>query len=293
MHRWPTTILAILLLSGSDDGAAQAVPAEAPPAVASAVDPVLTAAGDLVGEALFLRGFYAANNLSYDEAGKLEAGPSNGGQAVDWTLSAVNILKATRITPDQIELDGVRAAIRYNLDAHEFQRHPLNDQKMKLVVKLAPADADGGARQLRAAFAAIFAIGIDPGIEHSASPLWSHYFDPGLPWPADALTGQTIYSADQPAQNAITPPLLAHRVDAHFTDAAARDKVTGQVQLRVVVDAEGVPQRIVVARPLGYGLDEQAAEAVGRWRFEPATRAGGPVTSSIVVSIDFQTAPAR
>jgi protein TonB len=86
---------------------------------------------------------------------------------------------------------------------------------------------------------------------------------------------------------------LAHRVDAHFTDAAARDKVTGQVQLRVVVDAEGVPQRIVVARPLGYGLDEQAAEAVGRWRFEPATRAGGPVTSSIVVSIDFQTAPAR
>jgi TonB family protein len=294
VYRWPTTILATLLLLGPEAGAAQAVPAAATPtaAVAVAVDPALTAAGDLIGEALFLRGFYAANSLSYDEAGRLVG---NGGEAVDWTLSGMNVLKVARVDGDAIELDGVRAAIRYNPDAHEFQRHALNDQKMRFVVKLAPVGQDGGVRQLRAAFAAIFAIGIDLGIEHSAPPLWSHYFDPSLAWPADGLTGQTIYAvpAPQGQPQDITPPLLAHRVDAHFTDAAAHDKVTGQVQLGVVVDAEGVPQRIVVARPLGYGLDEQAAEAVARWRFEPATRGGGPVACSIVVNIDFQTGQAR
>jgi TonB family protein len=274
--------------------------AAAPPPAAVVADPILTAAQNLVGEALFLRDFYPSNSLAYDEAGRLEATSTTTGQPADWTLSGVNILKLARVGANQIELDGVRAAIRYNPDAHEFQRHPLNDQKMKLLIKLAPnaqTDSGGDARQLRAAFAAIFAIGIDPGIEHSTPPLWSHYFDPTLAWPPDALTGQTIYPADQPAQNtqqnAVTPPLLSHRADPRFTDAAAHDKVTGQVQLRVVIDAEGVPQRIVVARPLGYGLDQQAADAVAKWRFEPATRAGEPVPCSIPIGIDFQIASPR
>jgi len=283
----------MLVLLGLEARAGQTASVAAMQPGAVAPDPVLTAAGGLVGEALFLCGFYASNNLGYDEAGKLETASTSIGQPVDWTLSGVHILKVARVGGEQIELDGVRAAIRYNPDAHEFQRHPLNDQKMRLLVKLAPGaptDADT-ARQLRAAFAAIFAIGIDPGIEHTTPPLWSHYFDPSLAWPPDALTGQTIYPADQPAQNAqqpaVTPPLLSHRVDPRYTDAAAHDKVTGQVQLRAVVDAQGVPQRIVVARPLGYGLDQQAADAVARWRFEPATRAGQPVASSIPINIDF------
>src|SRR5580704_9382827 len=87
------------------------------------VDKEMEVAGTLVGKALFLRGFYLTNDLNYDSAGRVQGTPKVG----DWTVAAVNVLKSERRGPDEIELDGVRVAIRYNTDTHEFQRHPLND----------------------------------------------------------------------------------------------------------------------------------------------------------------------
>jgi len=273
-------LLAAILLFSPQSRAYQAAPLP--------TDPVLVTAETLVGKALFLRNFYTSNSLAYDATGKLEGNPKPTG----WTLAAVNVLKATRPNPDAVELEGVRVAIRYNPDAHEFQRHPLNDEKMKLLIQLDPTPA-AQPTQLRTAFAAIFSIGIDPALQRSTPPLWSHYFDPNLPWPPDAVTGQTIYSmfgqADQPKD--VTPPVLAHKVDAEFTDPARHDNVKGPVQLRIVVDAQGLPQRIFVTRPLGYGLEERAAEAIAKWRFTPALRAGQPVAAAIAVNIDFEAAP--
>jgi TonB family protein len=261
-------------------------PATPTPSPAPPADPDLAAAENLIGKALFLRGFYASNSLAYDAAGKVEGAP----KTTDWTLAAVNVLKAARQGPGAIELEGVRVAIRYNPDAHEFQRHPLNDEKMKLLLQL-PASAT--PRQIEAVFNAIFSIGIDPALQRSMPPLWRHYFDPNLPWPPDALSGVTGYpmfgQPDQPKD--VTPPILAHKADAEFTDAARHDNVKGQVQLRMVVDAQGVPQRIAVTRPLGYGLEERAAAAMAKWRFNPAIRAGQPVAAGIVVNLDFETAP--
>jgi TonB family protein len=298
-------------------------PALAPPAGAAqaasptqpiSADPALTAAENLIGKALFLRGSYAPNNLAYDSTGGVEGTP----KSTDWTLAAVNILKATRRTQDTLELEGVRVAIRYNPDAHEFQRHPLNDEKMKLLIQVAP-DGANTLHQINATFAAIFSIGIDPALQRSMPPLWRHYFDPNLPWTtttpspnsnsgtgasavsgsnsvADPLAGQTVYPIaplpqppGPPAQ--IVPPVLSHQTSSQYTPAARNDKVQGTVQLRMVVDAQGIPQRIAVNHPLGYGLDQQAAEAVAKWRFNPALRAGQPVASAILVNIDFVTAP--
>src|SRR6266478_7831916 len=94
-------------------------------------DDGMIAASLLVGKGLFLRGFYLNNDLTYDAAGRVQGSPKVG----DWTVAAVNVLKAERRGADEIELDGVRAAIRYNPDTHEFQRHALNDEKMRLVIK--------------------------------------------------------------------------------------------------------------------------------------------------------------
>jgi TonB family protein len=272
----------------------QTPPTQPPPPTIPA-DPVLTAAAHLAGEAFFLRGFYSADTLAYDATGVLEGPPP---RPADWTLSAINILTVARRGPDTVELDGVRVAIRYNPDAHEFQRHPQNIEKVRILVRLADPgpgiDAAATAHQLRAALAAIFAIGIDPALQRSMPPLWSHFFDPSLPWPPDALTGQTIYPlfGSQPGQPPdVTPPQLAHRVDPQFTDAAALDRVSGPMQLRIVVDARGLVQHIVVAHPLGYGLEQQAADAVAKWRFDPATRQGQPVASAIPVNLNFDPSP--
>jgi TonB family protein len=244
------------------------------------VDKTLETASLLVGKGLFLRGFYLSNDLKYDETGRVEGTPKIG----DWTLAAVNVLKVERRGVDQIELDGVRAAVRYNADSHEFQRHALNDEKMRLVVK----DA-GDAKQLEAAFAAMFSVGIDPGLQRAMPDYWRHYFDPTLAWPQDALSGQTIYALYGAADQAkdVSAPKVEHRMDAKYSEFAARDKVQGPLQLRLVVDASGVPQRISVSRPLGYGLDASAVEAVKKWRFTPGMKDGSPVATGVVTEQQF------
>jgi TonB family protein len=209
-------------------------------------------------------------------------------------VAAVNVLKAERRGADEIELDGVRVAIRYNPDAHEFQRHALNDEKMRLVVKgLAVKEAGkglGNVKQLEAAFAAMFSVGIDPALQRSMPDYWRHYFDPALPWPEDGLQGQTIYAlygaADQGKD--VAAPKVEHRVDAKYGDFAVRDKVQGAIQLRLVVDSTGAPLRVAISKPLGYGLDAAAVEAMRRWRFSPGTRGGEPVATAVAVEQEFK-----
>jgi TonB family protein len=246
-------------------------------------DDGVSAASLLVGKALFLRGFYLSNELTYDADGRVQGTPKVG----DWTVAAVNVLKVERRGPDEIELDGVRVAIRYNTDSHEFQRHALDDEKMRLIVK------DTGAKQLGAAFAAMFAVGIDPALQRAMPDYWRHYFDPALAWPQDALNGQTIYALYGAADQAkdVTVPKVEHRVDAKYGGFAMRDKVQGALQLRVVVDTAGVPQRIMVSRPLGYGLDASAVEAMTKWRFSPGVRDGGAVAAGVVVEQQFNLLP--
>jgi len=249
-------------------------------ATVPAADEGLNAASLLVGKALFLRGFYLSNELTYDADGRVQGTPKVG----DWTLAAVNVLKVERRGAGEIELDGVRVAIRYNTDSHEFQRHALNDEKMRLLVK-----DTGKAKQLETAFAAMFAVGIDPGLQRAMPDYWRHYFDPTLAWPEDALNGQTIYALYGVGDQAkdVTAPKVEHRVDAKYGEFAVRDKVQGPLQLRLVVDAGGVPRRIAVARPLGYGLDASAVEAMTKWRFAPGMREGSAVACGVAVEQQF------
>jgi TonB family protein len=243
-------------------------------------DEGLNAASLLVGKALFLRGFYLSDELTYDSDGRVQGTPKVG----DWTLAAVNVLKVERRGAGEIELDGVRVAIRYNTDSHEFQRHALNDEKMRLLVK-----DTGKAKQLETAFAAMFSVGIDPALQRAMPDYWRHYFDPTLAWPQDALSGQTVYALNGVGDQArdVIAPKVEHRADAKYGEFAIRDKVQGPLQLRLVVDASGVPLRIAVARPLGYGLDAGAVEAMTKWRFAPGMKDGAPVASGIAVEQQF------
>ena len=274
--------MAIALMGIAMSSASAQAPAASTAAAttAEAVDKTLAAANLLVGKALFLRGFYLSNDLKYDETGRVEGTPKIG----DWTVAAVNVLKVERRAPDEIELDGVRVAVRYNLDAHEFQRHALNEEKVRLVMK-----DPGDGKKLAVAFAAMFSVGIDPGLQQAMPDYWRHYFDPTLAWPQDALNGQTIYGMYGGANQAkdVSEPKVEHRVDAKYAEFAVRDKVQGALQLRIVVDASGTPQRIAVSRPLGYGLDANAVEAVRKWRFAPGVKDGSPVATGLLTEQQF------
>jgi len=75
----------------------------------------------------------------------------------------------------------------------------------------------------------------------------------------------------------------------HYPTLARRRGIEGTVTLEVRVRADGLPERVAIGRSSGSGLlDAAALEAVRRWRFRPARRAGVPVEGDVTVPITFR-----
>lgn len=82
-------------------------------------------------------------------------------------------------------------------------------------------------------------------------------------------------------------PEVIYNPEPSFSDEARKAKVQGVVVLLVIVGKDGRTYGVRVGQSLGMGLDEKAIEAVGRWRFRPATLNGQPVATQIAVEVDF------
>jgi len=256
-----------------------------PPVVATSAQPIdtaLDAAQALIGRALFLRGFYAGSELSYDATGHVQGQPKQ----VDWTLAAANIEKVVRRDPGELELDGVRVAIRYNPDQHVFERHPQKDQKLKIVLAV-----NDDARGLQGALATMFAVGIDPALQRSMPVYWRHYFSPALAWPKDDLSGVQLIPATMSTAGGLEYPVLEKRIEPEFTPEARVDHVKGAALLVMTVGTDGIPRRIWIKQPLGYGLDARAVDTAARLRFRPGTKDGKPVAMEMVLNQTYDYAP--
>lgn len=86
----------------------------------------------------------------------------------------------------------------------------------------------------------------------------------------------------------VRPPVVINTPDPEYTEAARKAKLSGNVLVALVVDSNGQPQNVRVARGLGNELDEKAVEAVQQYRFKPATRNGEPVPVDLKVEVNFQ-----
>lgn len=85
-----------------------------------------------------------------------------------------------------------------------------------------------------------------------------------------------------------TRPQLLFKVEPEFTDEARKARLQGVVVLWAEIDESGRASNVRVTRGLGLGLDERAIEAVGKWRFRPATRGGRPVRSQAFIEVSFR-----
>lgn len=86
----------------------------------------------------------------------------------------------------------------------------------------------------------------------------------------------------------VKPPVVISRLDPLYTQEARLANYHGTVLVSYEVWPDGLAHRIRVVQGAGFGLSEQAAEALSQWRFTPATRHGQPVAVSQTLAMTFR-----
>ena len=72
-----------------------------------------------------------------------------------------------------------------------------------------------------------------------------------------------------------------------YTEAARAAGVEGKVRVQLAIEADGSVGGVTVLASLHPDLDEAAKKAAQAAKFEPATRCGKPVATTLTISIKF------
>jgi len=90
-----------------------------------------------------------------------------------------------------------------------------------------------------------------------------------------------------PPGGADSDPVAQDEVKIPYPEEAKRAGVEGTVRLRITVDFEGHVTEVKILSGPGYGLDEAAREALKRFKFKPAMKAGEAVSTTITYNYTF------
>lgn len=84
-------------------------------------------------------------------------------------------------------------------------------------------------------------------------------------------------------------PLGGYQVRPRYPESARQQRIEGTTLLRAHVTERGRVETVEVERSAGHrDLDRSAADAVRRWRFEPARRGKEPVAVWVLIPVKFE-----
>lgn len=86
----------------------------------------------------------------------------------------------------------------------------------------------------------------------------------------------------------VKEPAVIRRIEPVYTEEAKTAGAIGTVALEVTIDKSGFVRDAKVVKPMGYGLDESALDAVKQWQFEPSMQGRRPVEVLQEVTIEFK-----
>lgn len=137
---------------------------------------------------------------------------------------------------------------------------------------------------LRDALDNIFAQPFDSRMMESMPGFWKLYY-------AAAAT-KTDYKPADPAvlrQSEVDKKArLTSTFEPQSNQFAQDHGVAGICLYHVVIGADGKPGEIAVARPIGFGLDENAVDSIRKATFEPAIKNGNPVPVMLDLVVEFR-----
>lgn len=96
----------------------------------------------------------------------------------------------------------------------------------------------------------------------------------------------TFDVADKPEETQTTFRIIS-KPRAEYTDKARASGVSGVIRVAVGFAADGNVKHILLIKPLGFGLDEQAVKAARAIKFEPASKDGKPISTVKFIEYSF------
>ena len=184
---------------------------------------------------------------------------------------------ATAATPTAEPSDAEQAKAEMNA-APEAERPA---DAGSVTTTTSPAHA---AHMLRDAIDRMFAPGLDERMIAAMPSFWKVYYQ--------AVANQADYKPTDPAiyrQSGVDQKAkLLSTIEPPSNEYAQASGVAGMALYHAVIGADGKPQEIVVSRPIGFGLDESAADTIRKASFQPAMKDGKPVPVVLDLVVQFR-----
>ncbi|HUP61240.1 MAG TPA: energy transducer TonB [Thermoanaerobaculia bacterium] len=86
----------------------------------------------------------------------------------------------------------------------------------------------------------------------------------------------------------VEPPVLVTRTEPRYTEVARKARISGIVIVECIIDENGDVRDVRVLKPLPFGLDRAAADAVKQWKFRPGMLNGQPVEVVFNLTVTFK-----
>jgi hypothetical protein len=137
---------------------------------------------------------------------------------------------------------------------------------------------------LKDALDKIFAQGLDERLIAAMPDFWRLYYE--------AVAAKSDYRPKDPSilrQNTVDQKaMLLTKFEPESNEFAQVNGVAGMALYHTVVGADGKAAEIAVARPIGFGLDENAVAAIRKASFQPAVKDGKPVPVLLDLVVQFR-----
>ena len=274
----------------------------------------------LVGKTFYLRGEYLDDRLHFDERGNL----MGDSPRASYTLAMIQIDKIS-LSKHKLDLEGVRYGLHFlggnpavdPLHPSDIVRITPKKKPVKITIDRAqvvksgkkskyvstePANASATGSPsvaqpapaamtqaranalLKQAIGSVFSPGIDEHMIASLPDYWQLYFQ--------AAAAKSDYHPQDPSilrQNTVDQKArLITNFAPPSNDYAQDAGVAGVAMYHVVVTPDGKPAQIVVGRPIGFGLDENAVASIRKASFQPAMKDGKPVPVLVDLVVEFR-----
>lgn len=186
---------------------------------------------------------------------------------------------ASQATASSAPEPGDAAEARAEMAAAPPEERPADPNSV--TTTLFPAHA---RKVLTDALDQIFAQGLDDRMMAAMPDFWKLYYQ--------AVAAKADYRPKDPSvlrQNIVDKKAaMVSKFEPESNEWAQANGVAGMSQYHAVIGPDGKVGEVAVSRPIGFGLDESAVEAIRKATFEPAMKDGKPVAVMINLNVSFR-----